>query len=106
MPSVSAPPYPVVAGASASQAVYPTAPSAPPASPGGEAPPSYEESVHGAGKVEDAEVSFKLEILSKMLTENLQAFAPRYPVYNNLPQQQNSQLPPEYAPPLPAKSGF
>ncbi|CAA19457.2 Arrestin C-terminal-like domain-containing protein [Caenorhabditis elegans] len=89
MPSVSAPPYPVVAGASASQAVYPTAPSAPPASPGGEAPPSYEESVHGAGKVEDAE-----------------AFAPRYPVYNNLPQQQNSQLPPEYAPPLPAKSGF
>lgn len=95
MPTVSpaAPPYPVVA--EGAPYAYPAAPSAPPPSPGApgappmaSAPPSYEESMYGVGKVEDSE-----------------PFAPRYPVYNNLPQD----LPPTPtagAPPLPTKNGF
>lgn len=111
MPTVSpsALPYPVVGGGVAGASVYPTAPSAPPASPGAppgaamgfegigfgaapgsgaSAPPSYEESMYGVGKVEGSE-----------------PFAPRYPVYNNL---QQSELPPTTfeAPPLPTKTGF
>ncbi|KAF1764863.1 hypothetical protein GCK72_004813 [Caenorhabditis remanei] len=114
MPTVSpsAPPYPVIGGGVSGVSVYPTAPSAPPASPGpmgppggsgfggigaGAAvaaagasapPPSYEESMYGVGKVEDSE-----------------PFAPRYPVYNNLP----NEVPPSpvgQAPALPEKVGF
>lgn len=103
MPTVSpnAPPYPVVAGGAPGASVYPTAPSAPPVSPGGigagasmaaastvpsAPPPSYEESMY-AGKAEDSE-----------------PFAPRYPVYNNLPQEVSPQM--GAAPPLPSKNGF
>ncbi|EGT38210.1 CBN-ARRD-7 protein [Caenorhabditis brenneri] len=102
--SPNAPPYPVVPGVPGAS-VYPTAPSAPPASPGaigagapmmaGAAavsaptapPPSYDESMY-AGKSEDSE-----------------PFAPRYPVYNDLPPY---SPPVNSAPagPLPPKSGF